>query len=338
MDQLLMLDNSKLFRVVYVARSKVSLISKDYDSLNFGLSWESTLNSSTEAPLSLKGLLYFLSKSPNPAVLVDNTSNSQIANFYPEFLQAGISIATPNKIAFSSELDLWNSLFSSEVKGLIYYESTVGAGLPIISTLKDMLNTNDKIEKIEGILSGTLSYIFNEFSTVFPNKTKFSEVVKIASQLGYTEPDPRNDLNGLDVARKVTILARMSGFNVESSKSFPVESLIPKPLESVESIAEFMEKLPEYDDKLDKLKDEAMKENKVLRFVGKVDFCKSSVSVGIQKYSSSHPFASLKGADNVISVKTQRYQQPLIIQGAGAGAEVTAAGTLADVIKIAERL
>lgn len=328
------------YNIVLIARNSKALISNDYSPLPLEASkWSQTVDAQGTASLSIAEILDYLKKSPLPAILVDNTSNEEIANFYPRFIESGISIATPNKKAFSSDLNLWNEIFSFKPSdGLVYHEATVGAGLPIIGTLKDMIQTGDQVVKIEGILSGTLSYIFNEFSTSVPNNVSFSNVVKIAKELGYTEPDPRDDLNGLDVARKVTILARIAGFKVESPTSFPVQSLIPSALESVKSSVEFMEKLPEYDDELKKLKDEAAAENKVLRFVGKVDFPANTVSVGIEKYDYSHPFASLKGSDNVISIKTERYTNPLVIQGAGAGADVTAAGVLADVIKIAERL
>lgn len=289
----------------------------------------------------MDALIELLSKSDKPTVLVDNTSNEALAASYPKFLNNKISIATPNKKAFSSELDLWEQIFGASKKtgALVYHEATVGAGLPVISTLNDLVGTGDEVETIEGIVSGTLSYIFNEFSTLKGSDVKFSDVVKKAKDLGYTEPDPRDDLNGMDVARKVTILARLSGFEVKSPSSFPVESLIPKPLETAASADEFLEKLPEYDAELDKLRAEALAENKVLRFVGKVDLSGSgAVTVGIGKYDASHPFASLSGSDNVISFKTKRYTNPLVIQGAGAGAEVTAAGVLGDLIKIVQRL
>lgn len=327
------------YHVIMIANAQHALISKDYSPLQLGSKWESELDKSPESPLALETLLAFLKNSPAPAILVDNTSNEAIAKFYPQFIEGGISIATPNKKGFSSGLELWNQIFSDKPNaGLVYHEATVGAGLPIIGTLRDLVQTGDKVEKIEGIFSGTLSYIFNEYSTTSSNDVRFSDIVKIAKKLGYTEPDPRDDLNGLDVARKVTILARIAGFKVESPSSFPVQSLIPQPLESVATAAEFLEKLPLYDDDLKKLKDEAAKENKVLRFVGKVDFPNNSVSVGIEKYDYGHPFASLKGSDNVISIKTERYVNPLVVQGAGAGSAVTAAGVLADVIKIAERV
>lgn len=327
--------------MVLIARSSKTLVSKDYSPISLD-KWESDVNASSEGAWSASDIAAFLEKSPKPAVLVDNTSNEDLAQSYPLFLSKSISVATPNKKAFSSDVGLWNKIFESSKTGggLVYHEATVGAGLPVIGTLNDLVNTGDKVVKVEGIVSGTLSYIFNEFSTIEGSSVKFSDVVVKAKELGYTEPDPREDLNGLDVARKVTILSRLSGYNVESPTSFPVESLIPKPLESVQSVDEFLKKLPDYDDELDKLRKEAAAEKKVLRYVGQVDLSGSnkSVKVGIEKYDASHPFASLKGSDNVISFQTERYSNPLVIQGAGAGAEVTAAGVLADFLKIAQRL
>lgn len=330
------------YNVILIARSSKALISKDYSPLNLSGDWQSELNASTEGLSSTGDIAAYLEKSPLPVILVDNTSNESLAQTYPILIQQGISIATPNKKAFSSDIGLWNQIFEASSKpkgGLVYHEATVGAGLPIISTLNDLVNTGDEVVKIEGIFSGTLSYIFNEFSKPSGSNIKFSDIVSKAKELGYTEPDPREDLNGLDVARKVTILSRLAGNKVQNASSFPVHSLIPKPLEKIESVSEFLQKLPEYDGELDKLRQEAAAENKVLRFVGKVDLSGTpSVQVSIEKYDYSHPFASLKGSDNIISFTTKRYTNPLIVQGAGAGADVTAAGVLADVIKAAQRL
>ncbi|ANB12288.1 homoserine dehydrogenase [Sugiyamaella lignohabitans] len=325
-----------VFNVILVARSKATYVSKDYSPLSLD-----SYSTGSSDLLNIEQIAAYLEKSPKPVILVDNTSNEDWANSYPLFLSKSISVATPNKKAFSSSLDLWKKVFGASngpKGGLVYHEATVGAGLPVLGPLNDLVATGDEIVKIDGIVSGTLSYIFNEFSTIEGSTVKFSDVVKKAKSLGYTEPDPRDDLNGLDVARKVTILARLSGLPVESPTSFPVDSLIPKPLESAASADEFLEKLPEYDGELDKLRQEAQAENKVLRFVGKVDIAAGAVKVGIEKYDASHPFASLKGSDNVISIQSERYASPLIIQGAGAGAEVTAAGVLADVFKIEQRL
>ncbi|QLL32468.1 hypothetical protein HG536_0C06370 [Torulaspora globosa] len=339
LDQLVAMKSPITYNLILIAESTKSLISDDYEPLDLQDSWRSALQASQQPSLSLKDMLQYLKKSPHPVIVVDNTSSVHISNFYPEFIRGGISIATPNKKAFSSDLNLWDELFAAKpTDGLVYHEATVGAGLPIIGTLRDLIQTGDEVEKIEGIFSGTLSYIFNEFSGIEANSVKFSDVVKKAKALGYTEPDPRDDLNGLDVARKVTILARISGLRVESPTSYPVQSLIPKALESVSSAEEFLNRLSEYDDDLTKLKQEAAAENKVLRFIGKVDLSTKEASVGIQKYDASHPFAALKGSDNVISIKTKRYVNPMVIQGAGAGDAVTAAGVLADVIKIAQRV
>ncbi|CAI5758820.1 unnamed protein product [Candida verbasci] len=337
-NQLKNLKGAIKFNVIYLARSsKEALYSKDYQPVDLS----NYKTAKAEPILSLDDLVNYLKNANKPVILVDNTSNESIANYYPNFIKNGISIATPNKKAFSSNLKIWKEIWDSESQansGIVYHESTVGAGLPIIGPLKDLVLTGDKIDKIEGIFSGTLSYIFNEFSTIEKNDIKFSDIVKKAKDLGYTEPDPRDDLNGLDVARKVTILARISGLEVESPTSFPVESLIPKQLESVESSAEFLEKLPEFDNEIQKIKDEAFNNQQVLRFIGEVDLKNNKASVGIGKYSFDHPFASLKGSDNVVSIKSERYPNPLIIQGAGAGAEVTAHGVLADTVKIAERI
>ncbi|CCD24650.1 homoserine dehydrogenase NDAI_0D03360 [Naumovozyma dairenensis CBS 421] len=341
LNQLIALNTNIKYNLIALAEAEKSLYSHNYEPLQTSHTWDwaTALQNATEKTLPLPDLITFLSKSPKPVILIDNTSSAYIASFYPKIVENGISIATPNKKAFSSDLKTWNQLFAgNETDGLVYHEATVGAGLPIISFLREIIATGDEVEKIEGIFSGTLSYIFNEFSTIAPNDVKFSDVVKVAKKLGYTEPDPRDDLNGLDVARKVTIVARISGLEVENPTSFPVQSLIPKALESIETADEFLEKLSQYDDELSKLKEEAAKEGKVLRFIGKVDVKTNTVSVGIEKYDASHPFAALKGSDNVISIKTKRYHNPVVIQGAGAGADVTAAGVLGDVIKAAQRL
>lgn len=220
----------------------------------------------------------------------------------------------------------------------MYYESSVGAGLPVISTLKELVDTGDSVTKIEGVFSGTMSFLFNSFSPTEGSGGKWSTEVIKAKELGYTEPDPRDDLNGLDVARKLTILARLVGIEVESPTSFPVQSLIPKELESVASGDEFLQKIPEFDARMEDIKIAAEKEGKVVRFVGSIDVAKKEVKVGLEKFDRSHPIAALKGSDNIISFTSARYPSPLIVQGAGAGGEVTAMGVTGDLIKVLERL
>ena len=239
---------------------------------------------------------------------------------------------TPNKKAFSSSLDLWTAILESSYRpydpylshGLIYHESSVGAGLPIISTLKDLLNTGDTIHRIEGVFSGTLSYLFNSFAPAVNNNekhgsgSKWSSEVRLAKDKGFTEPDPRDDLNGLDVARKLVILARLAGLHVSSPSSFPVQSLIPAELSDVPSSEEFLNRLSEFDERMDEIRDAAVAEEKVVRFVGSVDVKGQALKVGLEKFDKGHPIAGLEGSDNIVSFYTERYgENPLVVRGAG---------------------
>jgi homoserine dehydrogenase len=224
-------------------------------------------------------------------VLVDNTSSADWAAQYPALVRAGISIVTPNKKAFSSELELWDGIWAAASNGVgsggfVFHESTVGAGLPVLSTLRELVETGDRVTRVEGVFSGTMSYLFNTWNpTDGEAGTPFSKVVRTARDLGYTEPDPRDDLNGLDVARKLTILARIAGLKVASPTSFPVQSLVPKELENVKSADEFLDGLVTFDDQIGNVKEEAKAEGKVVRFVGSVDVVKGDVKVGLEKYA-----------------------------------------------------
>lgn len=328
--------------LIYVSRSKKSVISEAHQPIPFA-EWESALDNSKPPPLPLPELAAYLSSASGPSILVDNTSSQDVAESYPLFLQQGISVVTPNKKAFSSDMGLWQGIFDNAANGngdpkkngYVFNESTVGAGLPVISTLKELMETGDIVTKIEGVFSGTMSYLFNTFMPVGGGGDVFSSVVKTAKDLGYTEPDPRDDLNGLDVARKLTILARLAGLEVASPTSFSVQSLIPKELESVSSGDEFMSRLQEFDNRIEQVKKEAASEGKVLRYVGSIDMHNKQLEVGLQKFDTSHPIAGLKGSINAISFHSHRYgSNPLIVQGSGAGADVTAMGVTGDVIKV----
>lgn len=282
--------------VILLASSKKLLLSPSHPQISphshISLSsWESELAASTTSPMKPAEMAAYLEKAPEKVILVDNTSNQEIADAYPLFLSKGISVCTPNKKAFSASLSLWKDIFSAASNGTgsggtIFHESSVGAGLPVISTLKDLVETGDEVTRIEGVFSGTMSFLFNSFMPVGGGGGAFSAEVKKAKELGYTEPDPRDDLNGLDVARKLTILARLAGLEVDSPTSFPVQSLIPKELESCQSGDEFLEKLPQFDPEMTKTKDDAAKEGKVVRFVGSIDVGKKDVKVGLEKYAS----------------------------------------------------
>ncbi|KAJ1918498.1 Homoserine dehydrogenase [Coemansia sp. S100] len=270
--------------------------------------------------------------------IVDCTSSDAIAALYPSWLTRGLHVVTPNKKAFSGDMSLFREiqkLSSSPLGPTVYHEATVGAGLPVLSTLNDLVRTGDRIVKIEGIFSGTLSYLFNNFSA--PGATqKFSDCVAVAKENGYTEPDPRDDLNGMDVARKVTILGRVAGLEI-GTDTLPVENIVPESLRDVSTAEEFMVRLPEFDEHFSQLNREALQAGSVLRYVGFVDGLNGQSSVKLARYPLDHPFASLKGSDNIIAFTTDRFPNPLIIQGAGAGAAVTAFGIFSDLIKIAER-
>ena len=329
--------------LVFVSRSTKNVASEDYQPIEVSQA-EALLNSSSMPLLNFSEMATYLARAPGRAILVDNTSSQDLANAYPAFLARGISIITPNKKAFSSDLGLWEDIFSavagSQGRPLIYHESSVGAGLPVISTLKDLVTTGDQVTRIEGVFSGTMSFLFNNFAPADGGSTAlWSQIVSRAKSAGYTEPDPRDDLNGMDVARKLTILARLAGLKVAGPTSFPVQSLIPPALESAAAEDEFMSKLPIYDTEMEGHKEQAQSLGKVVRYVGSVDLLTSQVKVGLEMVDRGTPIASLKGSDNLICFYTKRYgTNPLVIQGAGAGGEVTAMGVTSDLIKAIERL
>ncbi|KAI9114925.1 hypothetical protein K1719_013938 [Acacia pycnantha] len=272
---------------------------------------------------------------PN-TVLVDCTADSIIAGYYYDWLCKGIHIITPNKKANSGPLDQYLRLRALQRQSYThyFYEATVGAGLPIVNTLQGLLETGDRILQIEGIFSGTLSYIFNNFK----DGRLFSEVVAEAKEAGYTEPDPRDDLSGTDVARKVIILARESGLKLELS-DIPVESLVPEPLRASASAQEFMQQLPKFDEGMMKKQQDAENAGEVLRYVGVVDVTNKKGVVELRRYKKDHPFAQLSGSDNIIAFTTRRYNnQPLIVRGPGAGAQVTAGGVFNDILRLASYL
>lgn len=281
----------------------------------------------------------FMGEQVGDKVIVDCTADDAPAELYSTWLAAGIHVVTPNKKLGSGPLARHRNTFEAGRSGgaRFLYEATVGAGLPIITTLQDLRRTGDTIHKIEGIFSGTLSYLFNEGAG-----KPFSAVVQDAADKGFTEPDPRDDLSGLDVQRKTVILARDCGIDCELS-DVPVESLVPDELQQWEpSEAErsaglakvFIQKLKAYDDIMAKRMQKASASGNVLRYVGSVDIASGKASVGLMEFPRSHPFAATKWADNIVSFSTERYTpRPLVVQGPGAGAAVTAGGVFADLLR-----
>ena len=260
---------------------------------------------------------------------MDNTSNAKLAGHYPQFLISGISVITPNKKAFSGPQFLWDAIYAAArgpAGGLVYHESTVGAGLPVLCTLNDLVRTGDRIDRIEGVFSGTMSFLFNSFMPGVPTSgggkaPKWSAIVKQAKERGYTEPDPREDLTGLDVARKLVILARAAGASVAGTDAFPIKSLIPGPLEGVSSADDFMARLAEFDGEMEALRADAQKEGKVLRYNARMqrpENGETQLEVKMEGVPIGSPLAGLEGADNMFCFYTKRYgDTPLIVRGAG---------------------
>jgi aspartokinase/homoserine dehydrogenase 1 len=267
-------------------------------------------------------------------VLIDCTASEAVARNYPQWLASGIHVVTPNKKANSAPLEFYRQVRSAgRTSGAHYlYEATVGAGLPVIQTLRDLRETGDDIESIEGIFSGTLAYLFN----VYDGRVAFSAIVRDAKQRGYTEPDPRDDLSGMDVARKLIILGREMGLALELA-DVKVESLVPPDL-SGSSIDEFMNGLPKFDAGMNQRLQAAQGRGKVLRYVGRIT-SKGEATVGLMELDRSHAFANMALTDNVVRFATGRYNaNALIVQGPGAGPEVTAGGVFADLLRLSAYL
>ena len=264
------------------------------------------------------------------SVFVDCTASPEVASIYNDFFEHNISVVAANKIAASSDYGNYALLKQTARKrGVKYlFETNVGAGLPIINTINDLINSGDKILKIEAVLSGTLNYIFNTISA----DTPFSETVRLAKDNGYSEPDPRIDLSGKDVIRKLVILSREAGYKVNQND---VEKHLFVPDDIFEgTLDEFWQKLPLLDHDFETRRKRLEQEGKRWKFVAKLENGKASVS--LQEVDSHHPFYDLEGSNNIIMLNTERYKEyPMLIQGYGAGASVTAAGVFADIMSIA---
>ncbi len=270
---------------------------------------------------------------PN-SIFIDCTASPNPIQHYKTILGASISIVTPNKIANSSQYNnyLEYKALANQYGVQFLYETNVGAGLPVISTLGDLLKSGDKVLQIEAVLSGSLSFIFNSFV----GDAVFTEVVREAKERGYTEPDPRDDLSGKDVARKALILAREIGMEIEMEE-IEVENILPQPCIDAVTVEEFFEALEANEAHFSQMRDMAAKEGKVLRFLATIT--EEGAKVSLKSVDSSNPFFGLSGSDNMIVFTTERYKdRPLVVKGPGAGAEVTAAGVFAEIIAISNYL
>jgi aspartokinase/homoserine dehydrogenase 1 len=269
------------------------------------------------------------------SVFVDCTADKNIVQYYYSLLSGSVSIVTPNKVANSGRYEQYFILQKAAQKhGVKFlYETNVGAGLPIINTLQGLITSGDKINKIEAVLSGTLAYIFNNFKV----GDRFVDVVKEAKAKGYTEPDPRDDLSGQDVARKILILSREAGLKLEPEDVIN-SNLLNDACLNAPSVEAFFEELEKDNDRFEKLLKDAEENDEVLRFVASLD-SENNASIGLKTVGRLHPFFNLAGSENIISFTTERYKyNPLVVKGPGAGAEVTASGVFADIMSISSYL
>jgi len=318
-------------RVRGIATSKRMLLEETAVDLEH---WAQRLAEAGE-PLDLEKFANHVQADYIPhTVIVDCTASAEVGKNYVAWLTRGIHVVTPNKKANSGTLPYYRALQeAARASGTHYlYEATVGAGLPIIQTLRDLRQTGDEITRIEGIFSGTLAYLFN----VFDGRESFSSIVRAAKAKGYTEPDPRDDLSGMDVARKLIILGREMGLTLELA-NVRVEGLVPAALEKC-SAEEFMARLPEFDATMAAMLGEAQEKKQVLRYIGRVDQ-DGTATVGLMRLDERHAFANIALTDNVVRFATQRYcDNPLIVQGPGAGPEVTAGGVFSDLLRLSAYL
>lgn len=318
-------------RIKSIMDSKKMLFDNNQIKLS---NWQTQLQNAKQKS-NIDELLKKLAQDENGhSVIIDCTASQYITDQYETFIQKGFHIITPNKKANSGDYSLFQQLRKNCQKYQKYflYETTVCAGLPVIYLMQELLKTGDDIVEIEGIVSGTLSYVFNELNK---NK-KFSDIILDAKKQGFTEPDPRDDLSGLDVARKMICLAREMGLKIEL-KQLQIESLVSQELKHI-SLDDFLKKLPSMDENLQQKVQHALAKKQHLAYVGCIQK-NGTVKIGIRAFPLSHPFSRLQGSDNMLIFKTRRYSaQPLVIQGPGAGAEVTAAGIFADLLRLASYL
>ena len=320
-------NNLVNIKILGLINTKKMLI--DVDGIDLE-NWREALTSSLKEA-DLPAFINEMKKLNLPnCVFIDNTASAYPSQFYKDAFEANISVVTCNKIANSGDYVAFADLRDTAQKHGVdfYYETNVGAGLPIIKTLNDLMVSGDKISKIEAILSGTISFIFNNFK----GDANFYDVVKTAQEKGYTEPDPRDDLGGIDFMRKMLILGRNAGLAIEA-KDVKLGAILPENCANAPSVEDFYNELKNSNDYFEKLKSEAEKAGKVLRYIGKLE--NGQVEISLQSVGAEHPFYALSGSDNIIAFTTDRYNETqMVVKGPGAGAAVTAAGVFSDLVKV----
>lgn len=322
-------NNGKFLQVYGIANRSTFMLQRKGVDLRH---WRTQLQNSSQQN-GLQELIQFINDNQlsNP-VIIDCTGSRQVAMQYPDYLAHGMHIITANKIANAEDMAFYKLVreTANQQNKRFLYETNIGAGLPVIEPLQKLLKAGDQLHRFEGILSGSLSYIFGELH----NGLSLSEATLKAKELGYTEPDPREDLNGLDVARKVLIIARETGMQINLS-DIQVESVLPKAYEQMATTEEFLQRLPELDEVFAQRIRKADKQGQVLRYVATLNDGECKVSV--ESIAADNPLYGVKEGENVLAIYSQYYQpKPLVIKGYGAGPAVTAAGVFSDVLRIVD--
>ncbi|AMR31010.1 bifunctional aspartokinase I/homoserine dehydrogenase I [Mucilaginibacter sp. PAMC 26640] len=320
-------NNGIQVKIAGISNTRKMVFNTDGLSLD---NWEEELQDSHHTA-DLQTFIHHMKQMNLPnCVFIDNTASPAPIGFYEEIFKSNISVVTCNKIGNSASYSQYKTFRDTARRHGVdfFYETNVGAGLPIIRTLKDLMSSGDRVQRIEAILSGTISFIFNYFK----GDANFHDVVKEAQDKGYTEPDPRDDLSGKDFMRKMLILARDAGYEMEAA-DVQIDSILPQSCLDAQTVEDFYAALKNEDAFFANLKDTAEKNKKVLRYIGKLEDGKAAIT--LQMVDENHPFYMLSGSDNIISFTTDRYKdRPLVVKGPGAGAEVTAAGVFADLINV----
>jgi aspartokinase/homoserine dehydrogenase 1 len=320
-------ENLRLqIRVVGMANSRKMVFNDEGIDL---ATWKEELDKGQ--PMELQQFVDIIrTKNLRNSVFADVTANDRVAQVYDQLLSKSISVVACNKVAASSSYDYYKKLkdLAREYNALFQFETNVGAGLPVIGTLNDLMRSGDVVNRIEAVLSGTLNFVFNNYN----GKKTFAEIVKQAQDEGYTEPDPRLDLGGTDVMRKIMILARETGERIEMDDIANNSFMPPSCMQG--TVADFYEEMARQENHFKQIYEQAEKSGKKLKFVARYENGKAAV--GLQHVDPQSDFFHLYGKDNVVLFYTNRYvDQPLVVKGAGAGAEVTASGVFADIVRVA---
>ncbi len=318
-------------KITGLSNSKTMLLDSDGIQMK---KWKNALTAASQKSNPKKFVQQMIDMNLPNSIFLDNTANADIPELYETILENNISIVTPNKVATSSNYSRYLKLKSlaKQKKADFLYETNVGAGLPVITTLQNLISSGDTITSLQAVLSGSISYIFNTFG----DGLDFSEVVLKAKQIGLTEPDPRDDLSGMDVKRKITILAREAGYKMNMSQ-VKLKPILNKACLTAKSIDDFFIELKKMDAQFNKMHVKAAKSGNKLRFLASLE--NGKCAIGLQEVTPQSPFYNLQGSDNMLVIHTNRYQErPLVIKGPGAGADVTAAGIFAEIVSIANNL